>query len=163
MNPQISISLFSLTPDISISPLENSRPNSEYIVFLRLPSPDVSSLTFPSTIKVNAISGFESATFSTIAVTAIASVISLFRNLRRAGTFANRFSTIIDVPTAQPRSVTPTISPKCAVSMAPNSESFVFDIILISETEEIAANASPRNPSVMIELRSFSSRILLVA
>ena len=53
--------------------------------------------------------------------------------------------------------------PADAVSICPVVASDVFDIILISETDAIAANASPLNPSVSMESRSSAFFILLVA
>ena len=114
-------------------------------------------------MSLKKISGRESAIFSTTALIAIASVISFFKNFFLAGTFAKRFSTITVVPSAAGRSVTPIILPPCASSIAPVLESFCFDIIRISDTEAIAARASPLNPSVKIPSRSSAFFILLVA
>ena len=49
------------------------------------------------------------------------------------------------------------------MSIVAHSASFVLLIIVIEETEEIAASASPLKPRVSIELRSHFSFILLVA
>ena len=133
------------------------------MVFLRLPSPAVSSLTLPSTIRRMAMCGLESATFSTLAVTAMASVTSFLRNFRRAGTLAKRFSTITDVPVEQPCSQRDTISPQCASSSVPNSAASVLEMMRRSETDAIAASASPRKPSVRMPSKSSALRILLVA
>ena len=109
------------------------------------------------------MSGRDNAIFSTTALTDIASVTSFLRNFFLAGTLAKRFSTITVVPSAAGLSLTLRISPPLASSIAPTAESFCFDIIRISDTEAIAARASPRNPSVIIPSRSSASFILLVA
>ena len=114
-------------------------------------------------MRRTAISGWERATRSTLAETAMDSVASRLRNLRRAGTFPNRFSTMMVVPSRQPRSEMPTICPPLISSIAPMSSSRRLDRIRISETEEMAARASPRNPRVRMPSRSSALRILLVA
>ena len=138
-------------------------PNTDHTALFRLPSPTVSSFKLPSTIKRNAISGCESAIFSTFALTAMASVTSRFKNLRRAGTLANRSSAITVVPTAQPRSVMSTISPQLTSICAPSAASGVLDRMRRRETAAMAAKASPRKPSVAMPSRSSGSLILLVA
>ena len=133
------------------------------MAFFILPSPIVSILTFPSTMSLKAISGFESAIFSTTALTAIDSVTSFFKNFLLAGTLAKRFSTMTVVPSVAARSETLRIFPPLASSIAPLSAPLWREIILISETDAIAASASPRNPSVRMPSRSSAVRILLVA
>ena len=114
-------------------------------------------------MSLKEISGFESAIFSTTALTAIASVTSFFKNLRLAGTFAKRFSTMTVVPSLAALSDTRRIFPPLASSIAPLCAPRGLDIILISETDAIAASASPLNPRVSIPSRSSASFILLVA
>ena len=60
----------------------------------------------PSDMNVNAMSGEESASFSQTDATAAASVLSCFRNLRRAGTFEKSSETVTAVPSGQPASDT---------------------------------------------------------
>ena len=105
----------------------------------------------------------ESAIFSTSAETFIASVESFLRNFRLAGTLKKRFSTTTVVPSEAPTSLISIILPPSDVSIYPISASLVFVIIVTSETELIAASASPRKPSVIILFRSSLSEILLVA
>ena len=161
MNPETFIpSRVSFTGSI---PSQYAFPNTERTALLRSPLPEVSSLTVPSEIYLKAISGCESAAFSTAAPTAIASVVSFFRNFSLAGTLANRFSTIIVVPSDAPRSVNSPFAPPCISYMAPISASCGFEIILTSDTAQIAASASPRKPRVIILSRSAALCILLVA
>ena len=114
-------------------------------------------------MSLNAMDGLESAILSTAAHTAVASVTSFLRNFLLAGTFAKSSSTITVVPVDAARSVSEIISPPTASSAAPTSASAVFEIILILDTDAIAARASPLNPSVIMPSRSLASFILLVA
>ena len=154
--PPSSVSTFSIFSACSL-------PYTARMTDDSLPSPGVSSLMTPSDMTLNAISGCDSAIFSTVATTAAASVMSRLRNLRRAGTFANRFSTMTVVPSLAPCSFTSPTLPEFTSIDAPMALSFIFEMILRSETEPIAASASPRKPSVMMLPRSAASFILLVA
>ena len=110
-----------------------------------------------------ATSGLESASFSIIAATAIPSDTSLFKNLRLAGTFSKRFSTITVVPFGAPVSVTSITVPHSDTRSEPTGSSLRFVIMRRLDTEAIAASASPLKPSVIIPSRSYSVLIFDVA
>ena len=88
------------------------------------------------------------------------SVASVFRNLRRAGVEKNSSftSTVVPVLRAAGRSSPLRASSKKALDWAMGRESSD-----ISDTEAIAASASPRKPMVATVSRSFRLVILLVA
>ena len=141
----------------------NSLPNTAYTVLYKSPSPGVLKRSSPSIRSCIDISGCDTATLSTRAATFIASVASFFKNFLLAGTFPKRFSTTTVVPSAAPTSVISTTLPPSAVSIVATGASFVLLIMVIDDTDEMAARASPRKPSVIIESRSSLSLILLVA
>ena len=133
------------------------------IVSSKLPFPGVTIAVLLLLIKRNSILGRASASFTIKSLIFDPSVCVVFRNFLRAGVLKNRSSTVIVVPSAHPASVISGLFPPRMSMRVPRS---AFGSRVRSEnrdTEAIVGNASPRNPSVPIMLKSWASRILLVA
>ena len=92
-----------------------------------------------------------------------ASVESLLRNFRRAGTGWKRFATVMRVPAGMPQSRTCTNLPPLTRISVPVSAAAGRVRISKRETLAIDGTASPRKPKVCSESRSVASAILLVA
>lgn len=88
------------------------------------------------------------------------SVASLFRNLRRAGVAKNSSPTSTVVPRARAAGVT---SPEPACRRRACASACVRLVSTNSDTDAMAASASPRKPIVATCSRSASEAILLVA
>ena len=83
MNPSTFMPLSSY--EQGVREFAKSRPKTEKIVFLILPSPDVTSASLPSLMNLTPTSGCESAILSTTPATALPSVTSFFKNFILAG------------------------------------------------------------------------------
>ena len=116
--------------------------------------------SLPSCQMVKPTSGRTSAWRRTASTQCASSVDSVFRNLRRAGVLKNssRTSTLVPVPRAAGAS-----SPLRASSRRAWGSAAVRLSRLSSDTEAIAASASPRKPIVATFSSSSSEPILLVA
>ena len=91
------------------------------------------------------------------------SVCSDRRNFLRAGTLKNRSRTVMEVPAVNATSSQCSILPPAISMRVPVVSSAERVSSIKRETEAMDGSASPRNPSVAIESRSFTSRSLLVA
>ena len=87
----------------------------------------------------------------------------VLKNFSLAGVLKNKFLTVITVPISPADSSISETSPPSTNILYAQSCSNVFETMLNFETDAILANASPLKPSVLIESRSFTVLILLVA
>ena len=87
----------------------------------------------------------------------------VFKNLRRAGTLKNRFSTITVVPVLPPLAVTSVFSPPSIWTEVANSSLSGRVSSVKLETEAILGKASPRKPKVFRLSKSSAFVSLLVA
>ena len=85
------------------------------------------------------------------------SVCSVFRYFRLAGVLKNKRFTEIIVPLGAPVSATSLIFPPATMILVPTSDDAALVTISMSETDAMLGRASPLNPSVAMEKRSFSS------
>ena len=118
------------------------------------------STSLPSCQMENPTSGRASAWRRTDSMQCASSVASLFRNLRRAGVLKNSSLTSSVVPRLRAAGRS---SPLRASSSQPLSSPSRRERMAVSETDAIAASASPRKPMVPTCSSSCKSRILLVA
>ncbi len=81
----------------------------------------------------------------------------------RAGMLKNNCSTVISVPVSAPAGLKTGGVPPSISARVPVSSASVFVVITTLETAAIEASASPRNPSVSMQNRSFALFSLLVA
>src|SRR5215467_14135190 len=91
------------------------------------------------------------------------SVVSDFRNLRRAGTEKNRSATLTVVPTGKPAGFTETSLPLENSTRVPSASDGSRDSSSRRETDAMVGSASPRKPSVEMASRSSAVLSLLVA
>ena len=113
-------------------------------------------------MRRNEISGCASACCCTTAAMAEDSAESDFMNFIRAGVLKKRSRTRMVVPCGQPAGCCDVTTPPSRCRLTP-SASAVFVSRSMRLTDEIAARASPRKPSVPMAARSSLVRILLVA
>ena len=112
---------------------------------------------------MKAIFGFAKINLFIIFVIALSSCLFDFKNFNLAGVLKNKSFTMIVVPLAQPYSVSCSKTPPFTQILPPTSLSLVFENNSTLETAAILAKASPLNPNVLIESKSFTFEILLVA
>ena len=129
----------------------------------RLPVPAVLVISFPSLIKVKAISGWAKLKRLRISTIWDSSACWLFKYLRRAGVLKKRSSTVILVPTGLVAGSTSSISPPFATNLVPWAAPSCAVRRVRILTEAMEGMASPRKPSVRIRKRSAWLLILLVA
>ena len=91
------------------------------------------------------------------------SVPMVFKNLRRAGVLKKSCFTVTMVPLGAPTSETSFILPPSTTISVPLSADAARVIRLNRETAAILGRASPLKPRVLMEKRSRSLKILLVA
>src|SRR5579864_380898 len=91
------------------------------------------------------------------------SVCSERRNFFRAGTLKKRSRTVMVVPGARATSSERSILPPATSTRVPVASSEARVSSRKRDTEAMEGRASPRNPRVAMERRSFTSRNLLVA
>jgi hypothetical protein len=96
-------------------------------------------------------------------MTWLVSVCLAFRNFRRAGTAWNRSRTLMVVPGAHPMGCRGCTSPPCTRTRTPSTSSARRVVSSNRLTDAMEGSASPRNPSVLMCVRSSNERILLVA
>mmetsp|Transcript_65226 Transcript_65226/g.154022 ORF Transcript_65226/g.154022 Transcript_65226/m.154022 type:complete len:278 (-) Transcript_65226:3802-4635(-) len=118
------------------------------------------STSLPSCQIAKPTSGRASAWRRTASTQWASSVASVFRNLRRAGVEKNSSRTSTLVPRARAAGCS---SPLRASSRWACSSAAVREAMAMSDTEAMAASASPRKPMVATDSRSCRLAILLVA
>ena len=91
------------------------------------------------------------------------SVLSLRRNLRRAGTLKNRSRTSTSVPAGCADGRGPSTTPPSTTISAPRAVPMAREAMRSRATEPIDGRASPRKPRLRTAARSSSEAILLVA
>ena len=122
----------------------------------------VSRTLRPSTLTVKPMVGLQRACETTMSTMAADSVEGRFWKERRAGILANKLQTSMTVPGAIPAGSNGFFAPSSTPIRMP-SEFSVRLATLRRLTMPMLANASPRNPSVCMALRSLAVASLLVA
>ncbi len=140
-----------------------SRPKREYTAESARVSPGEKNSSSPSFIKRTETTGLPSAQRSAAATQAEASLLSDFKNFKRAGVLKKISRTVIVVPTGQPQGVISCISPASSVTRVPTSSPALRVKSSMRDTADIAASASPRKPIVPMASKSCSEASLLVA
>ena len=118
------------------------------------------STSLPSCQMAKPTSGRARAWRRTASMQCASSVLSLFKNLRRAGVEKNSSLTSTVVPTARAAGRISPVRPSRAKAVGWPS---MRESRVNSDTELMAASASPRKPMVMTDSRSSRLPILLVA